>query len=291
MIWQRAVQLLRAARPYQWLSNVVILAPLVFSYNLFDPALLARSIGGFVLLCCLSSAVFLVNDVVDRERDRSHPVRQHRPIAAGQLPPRQATAAAILLAVLPSIVALAWQPAFGLAAAGYLLLGVGYSLGLRRLPVLDVMSIAAGLVLRAVSGALLIQVTISPWFYLSVGGLGLILALGRVQHEMGLAQSAGTLELSKYTPQAVIRMNAMALAFTLIVYCLYTFLATGLPANYTMVLTIPFALYAIFRYRYLGHQEAGEKSSEQFILSDPPFLVAACLWALSSAGVLYLFGG
>jgi len=284
------VALWRSVRPHQWLSNLVIFAALVFSYNLFDVALLVRVGAGFLLLCGLSGATFLVNDVVDRERDRQHPVRHHRPVAAGDLPIRRATIAAIALAAGSLAGAFALQPAFGLTAAGYLLIMVSYSLGLRRLPVLDVLVIAIGLVLRAVAGALLSRVTISPWLYLGVGGLGLILALGRVQYEMRLAEAAGTLEPGKYTLEAVERMNHLAMAFTLIAYCLYTFLASGLPSNHTMMLTIPIVLYGVFRYQYLSYKQA-EESPERLMLADGLLLAAVGLWVLTVVGVLYVGGG
>jgi 4-hydroxybenzoate polyprenyltransferase len=188
--------------------------------------------------------------------------------------------------VIALVEASIWQPAFGLAAAGYLLLMVSYSLVLRRLPVVDVLAIAIGLVLRAVSGALLVQVTISPWLYLSVGGLGLILALGRIEYEMRLAQASGTLEEGKYTTEAVARMNSVALACTLSVYCLYTFLATGTAADYRMMVTIPFVIFGIFRYRYLTQQD-GDRSPERMMLADPPILIAGALWVLTAVVVLY----
>jgi 4-hydroxybenzoate polyprenyltransferase len=276
----------RALRPHQWLSNLVIFAPLIFSGELFNLALLFQVWVGFLLFCALSSVTFLVNDVIDQERDRRHPERRQRPVAAGELPPRQAIILAISLAVVALVEAFIWQPAFGLAAAGYLLLMVSYSLVLRRLPVVDVLVISIGLVLRAVAGALLIQVTISPWLYLSVGGLGLILALGRIQHEMRLAQANGTLEEGKYTAEAVARMNSVALACTLSVYCLYTFLATGVPADDRMMVTIPFVIFGIFRYRYLTQQQ-GDRSPERMMLADPPLLIAGALWALTAVIVLY----
>jgi 4-hydroxybenzoate polyprenyltransferase len=288
MTRQWAMALLRSMRPHQWISNLVVFAPLMFSENLFNLAQLVRVGFGFVLVCALSSATFLVNDVIDRERDRRHPARRYRPVAAGELSTRQATAAALVLAAVALIVAIVWQPMFGLVAAGYWLLMVAYSLLLRRLPVLDVMVIAAGLVLRAAAGALLIQVRISPWLYLSVGGVGLILALGRVQHEMRLAEAAGTLETEKYTFEAVARMSSMAIAMTLVVYCLYTFLASGLPTNYTMMLTIPFVIYGIFRYRYLTYRREGDQSPERLMLSDLPLLIDVSLWALAVVVILYL---
>lgn len=276
----------RALRPHQWLSNLVIFAPLIFAGELFDLALLVQVAVGFLLLCALSSVTFLVNDVIDQERDRRHPERRHRPVAAGELPEQQALILALILAVIALVEAFFWQPAFGLAATGYLLLMVSYSLVLRRLPVVDVLAIAIGLVLRAVAGALLIQVTISPWLYLSVGGLGLVLGLGRIEYEMRLAQASGTLEEGKYTPEAVARMNSVALACTLSVYCLYTFLAGGVPADYRMMVTIPFVIFGIFRYRYLTQQQ-GDRSPERMILTDPPLLVAGGLWALTAVIVLY----
>ncbi len=277
----------KAIRPHQWLTNLVVFAPLVFSRNLLHLSQLARVAIGFLLLCGLSSVTFLVNDVLDRERDRQHPTRRYRPLAAGEISVRQATVTAALLAIGSLGAAFAWQPAFGLAAMSYLAIMVGYSLGLRRLPVLDVLSIAGGLIARAVAGALLIDVTVSPWLYLGVGGLGLILALGRIRYEMRLAASAGTLEPGKYTLDAVAQMNSVTMTFTLMVYSLYTFLAPGLASGHGMMLTIPFVIYGLFRYQYLSHRSE-EQSPEQLMLSDVPLLVAVGLWVLTVVGVLYL---
>jgi hypothetical protein len=138
-----------------------------------------------------------------------------------------------------------------------------------------------------VAGAVLIGVTISPWLYLSVAGLGLILALGRIQHEMRLAEALGTLETQKYTPEAVARMNQLAIALTLIVYCLYTFLAPGLTSDYYMMLTIPFVIYGIFRYRYLSYQPPHKQSPEELMLLDVPLLIDVGLWVLTAVIVLY----
>lgn len=273
--------LLRSIRPYQWLTNSVVFAPLVFSDHLLEPARLLRVAIGFLLLCGLSSVTFLVNDVVDRERDQRHPIRRRRPLAAGELSVGQALTAAAALAVVSLVGAYLLHLAFGLAVTGYLLLMVAYSLILRRLPVLDVMAIATGLMLRAVAGALLAGVKVSPWLYLGVGGVGLILALGRVQYEMRLAEAAGTLESGKYTPEAVEWMNRLAITFTLIVYCLYTFLAARLGGSRAMMLTIPFAIYAVFRYRFLIYHQTGDQSPEQLMLSDVSLLVAAGLWLLT----------
>jgi 4-hydroxybenzoate polyprenyltransferase len=278
----------RSIRPHQWLSNLVVFGALVFSRNLFSLPLLVKTTVGFVLLCGLSSAIFLTNDLIDRERDRRHPVRRHRPLAAGEISERQAGAAAAVLAVVALAGAFAWHLGFALAAAGYLLVSLAYSFGLRRLPVLDVLTIAAGLVLRAVAGALLIQVLISPWLYLGVGGLGLILALGRIQHEMRLAAAAGTLEHDKYSLDAVAQMNSVTMTSTLMVYCLYTFLAPGFESNHLMMLTIPTVIYGLFRYRYLTIQHAGDRSPERLMLSDAPLLIAVALWAVTAAAVLYL---
>jgi len=280
----------RSIRPHQWLTNLVVFAALVFSRNLFHVSRLVKVALGFLLLCGLSSATFLVNDLVDRERDRRHPTRRHRPLAAGEISVRQATVTAAVLAIGSLAVALAWQPAFGLAAMGYFGLMVGYSLGLRRLPVLDVLAIAIGLIARAVAGALLVEVTVSPWLYLGVGGLGLILALGRIRYEMRLAEAAGTLEPGKYSLAAVTQMNSVTMTFTLMVYFLYTFLAPGPASNHGMMLTIPLVMYGLFRYQYLSHKPV-EESPEQLMLSDAPLLVAVGLWALTVAGVLYLGRG
>jgi len=283
-----AVALAHAVRPYQWLSNLVIFAGLFFSYNFFRLPLLMRVAGGLLSFCGLASAGFLINDVIDRERDRCHPTRRHRPIAAGELSPRTAMLVAAALAGASLTGAYALQPAFGLVATAYLALTLAYSLGLRRLPIVDVLLIAVGLVLRAVAGAVLVGGRVSPWLFLGVGGVGLSLALSRVQYEMRLAQQIGTLVTTKYTPELVARMQSLTLSVTVIVYCLYTFLSPRLPANHAMMLTIPIVLYGVFRYQYLGHQATAEQSSERLMLTDLPLLLAAGFWLLTVLAVLYL---
>jgi 4-hydroxybenzoate polyprenyltransferase len=277
-------------RPHQWLSNLVVFAPLVFSENLTNLELLVQVAIGFLLLCGLSSATFLVNDVVDHERDRSHPVRQRRPLSTGDLTAQQAIVAAVVLSMVSLAGAFALQVAFGLAATAYLAIMLAYPFVLRHIAVVDALAIAIGLVLRAAAGAILIEVTISPWLYLSVGGLGLILALGRIQYEMRLAEASGTLDVGKYTPEAVDSMFDLTVACTLIVYCLYTFLAGGVSPNYLMMLTIPFALYGIFRYRYLVDKRGEEHSPERLMLTDPPMVIAVLLWALTAVIALYVGG-
>jgi 4-hydroxybenzoate polyprenyltransferase len=279
MIGRGIGALWRSIHPSQWLGNLVVFAPLVFSAHLFESARMLRVSAGFLLLCGLSGASYLVNDFLDRQ----HPVRQRRPLAAGELPVRGALLAAAVLAILSLAGAYLLEPAFGLAATGYLLLVLAYSLVLRRRPVLDVVAIAASLVVRAVGGAVLADVKISPWLYVGIGGVGLILALGRIQHEMRLAEAAGVPESEKYTHEAVEWMNRLAITFTLFVYCLYTFLAAPFGGNYAMMTTIPFAIYAAFRYRYLIYNRAGEKSPERLVLSDVPLMVDLGLWALAAA--------
>ena len=223
-----------------------------------------------------------MNDVVDRDRDRGHPVRRHRPLAAGDFSVRGALATAAALGIVSLAGAYLLEPTFGLAATTYLVLVLLYSLVLRRLPVLDVGAIAAGLVVRAVGGAVLADVKISPWLYVGIGGVGLILALGRIQYEMRLAEAAGTLESEKYTPEAVKWMNRLAITFTLLIYCLYTFLAAPFGGGYAMMITIPFAIYAAFRYRYLTYHHGGEQSPERLVVRDVPLMVDLGLWALAA---------
>jgi 4-hydroxybenzoate polyprenyltransferase len=285
-----ASTLLRALRPQQWLSNLVVFGALLFSYNLFDPVRLVRVGAGFLLLCGLSGVTFVVNDILDRDRDREHPVRRYRPIASGELPVRGALGLALVLATGCLVGAFWLQRAFGLAASCYLVVMLGYSLGLRHLAVLDVLAISAGLVLRAVAGALVVQARISPWLLLGVGGVGLMLALGRIEQEMQLAEARGRLDISKYTPRAVSRLNALTITVTILVYCLYTFLASRLPHNHAMMLTIPIVLYGLFRYRLLSYQQGGGEILEDRMLSDKPLLAAVAIWLVAVVGVLYAWG-
>jgi 4-hydroxybenzoate polyprenyltransferase len=279
------VNLLKTMRPKQWPKNVFIFTALVFVEKLFTPSPLLKTIAAFILFCLTSSAVYLINDVVDIEKDRQHPTKRLRPLASGQLKPSAAIAA---LVTLPLSFLL--DPYFGLVALAYLLTMIFYSFVLKNIIILDVLTVAAGFVLRAVAGAVVISVPISPWLYVCTTLLALFIGISRRRHELVLlAENANEhrASLDEYSLPLLDQMIAVVTSATIIAYSLYTFSAPNLPPNHAMMLTIPFVLYALFRYLYLIHVENKGGTPEEIFLSDLPMMVTLGLWALAVIAVLY----
>src|SRR5262245_8412683 len=180
----RAVAMVLALRPRQWAKNVFVFAALVFAGRLTDTESLARVGLAFVIFCLLSSAVYLINDVRDREADRLHPTKRHRPIAAGEISPQLAVAVAVVLAIGSLSAAFTLERGFGQVAAGYFVLNLAYSFGLKRVVILDVMIVATGFLLRALAGALVIDVAISRWLVMCTGLLALFLGFVKRRQEV-----------------------------------------------------------------------------------------------------------
>lgn len=285
--------LLRSMRPRQWTKNAFIFAPIVFDRQLLDLPALLRTAAGFALLCLIASAVYLMNDLADIERDRRHPSKRLRPLPAGLLSPRVATLTAVgLVAVaLPLALQLDWR--FGVVAAVYFVENVLYSFWLKNVAILDVLMVALGFVLRVGAGVTLIQVQrFSPWLYLCITLLALFIGFGKRRHELSLlAEGANThrTTLDDYSISLLDQMIGVVTATTVLAYSLYTFTASGLPENDAMMLTIPFVLYGIFRYLYLIHVRGQGGAPDEIVLSDRPLQVTVALWGLSVFIIMYLF--
>jgi len=292
--------LLRATRPRQWTKNLLLYLALAFSINqAWEPSdlgqagrLLGTASIGFVLFCALAGAVYLLNDIQDVEKDRAHPTKRERPIAAGTLPLPVAWSALVVLAVLGLAFGYRLGLGFGLAATTYVAIEVAYSYWLKHVVLLDVFAIAAGFVLRAVAGALAIHVVISPWLYL-VAFLGaLFIAFTKRRQELlTLEEQAPDHRpiLQEYSPQLIDALLGVVTASTLIAYSLYTFSAEGLPKNHALMLTIPFLAYGIFRYYYLVHTRNLGAAPEEVLLKDWPLLVDILLWLATTMIVLVAF--
>lgn len=292
--------LLVSLRPRQWIKNLLLYLPFVFTINLrWDPAHLRPALEvfgqvtlGFVLFCLLSSALYILNDIIDRESDQRHPVKRLRPIPSGALSPGLAGVASGVLGVGALAGSLALTPLFGIVALVYAALMTGYSLYLKQVVIVDVLAIAAGFVLRAAAGAIAIDVPISPWLYLCTTLGALFLACGKRRNELlalGQESAAHRETLREYSPALLDQMIAVITPSLLISYSLYTFSAPNLPRNSAMMLTIPFVVYGIFRYLYLMHQRNLGGSPEDILLSDRPLLIVILLWAAAAAGVLLAF--
>ncbi len=284
------INLLKTMRPKQWPKNVFIFTALVFVEQLFAPIPLLKTIAAFALFCLLSSTVYIINDVADIEKDRRHPTKRLRPLPSGQLKPSVAIAAGVLILLITLPLSFLLNVQFGFVALAYLLLMITYSFVLKNFVILDVLTVAAGFVLRAVAGAVVISVPISPWLYVCTTLLALFIGISRRRHELILlAESANEhrASLNEYTLPLLDQMIAVVTSATIIAYSLYTFSAPNLPSNHTMMLTIPFVLYGLLRYLYLIHVEGKGGTPEEIFFSDLPLIIDLGLWALAVIAILY----
>jgi 4-hydroxybenzoate polyprenyltransferase len=286
-----AVALFVALRPRQWAKNVFVFAALVFAGRLTDPTMLLRACGAFGVFCLLSSAVYLLNDVRDRDSDRLHPSKRHRPIAAGEIGPGTAWAVSAVLAVGGLLAAFALSSGLCGVAVAYLIFNLGYSFGLKRIVILDVMIVASGYLLRALAGALVLDVAISRWLVLCTGLLALF--LGFVKRRQEIAGMNGGSEtrpiLKEYSLPFLDQMIAIVTGATVVAYSLYAFspeVAQKLGTEH-LGLTIPFVLFGIFRYLYLVHQRGVGENPTTVVLTDLPLIVDVALWGVAVVGALY----
>jgi 4-hydroxybenzoate polyprenyltransferase len=285
--------LLVSLRPHQWTKNLLVVpAALVFSKHLFEADAALRVALALIVFCALSGAVYLVNDLVDLERDRLHPRKRLRPLASGALPVPVARVAAALLIVGGLGAGLALGPRFGAASLAYVVLSLAYSFGLKNIVILDVLAVSLGFVLRAVAGALAIGVHFSSWLLVCTILLALFLSLAKRRHELVLLDSSASDHrsiLSEYSPYLLDQMIAVVTASCLTAYAFYTLAPETVEKYQTerLALTIPFVIYGIFRYLYLVHRREEGGSPTEVLLSDRPLLAAAALWAIVVVVIVY----
>lgn len=284
--------LLVALRPRQWTKNGLLFIALAFTLNLQQPGLLLRTLAAFACFCALSSAGYLLNDVVDVEADRAHPTKRLRPIAAGQVPVSLALGLGIGLVVVGLGAAFLLGLLFGLLALSYTLLTAVYSTTLKHIVLLDIFGLAGGFVLRAAAGAVAIDVPISPWLYIATLLGALLIALGKRRTELetlGVEAAVGhRRNLESYSLEFIDQLIVVISSAALMTYALYTFSAENLPRNHSMMVTIPVVLYGLFRYLFLVRQGDVGASPEDLLFRDRPLLIAVALWALLSVTMLYL---
>ena len=287
-----ALNLLITLRPGQWTKNLLVFAGVLFGRRLLEPAAVGRAVAAFAIFCALSGVVYLINDVADRESDRQHPLKERRPIASGALAiPAALVTALILCAVgLGGAAALGWK--FFAVAAAYVVLLTLYSALLKHIVIVDVLTIAAGFVLRAVAGAVAVSVEISHWLLVCTVLLALFIALAKRRHELILLANGATGHrpiLGEYSPYLLDQMISVVTASTLVSYVFYTISPETQDKFGTPWLgfTIPFPLYGIFRYLYLMHQREGGGSPAELLLTDRPLLVCVALWAVAIALIIY----
>lgn len=287
------IPLLRSLRPAQWAKNFFVFAGIVFSLKFFELALLLKVIYAFVIFCFLSSSIYLINDVADAESDRKHPVKKLRPIASGQLNPIFALCLSILLALVSLSASFALNAMFAFTALTYFVLMVVYTFLLRDIVILDTFSIAAGFVLRAVAGVVVIAVQLSPWLVICTILLSLFVALGKRRHELITLESKATEHrkiLDEYNPQLLDQMISAVAGSTVMAYALYTLWPETITKfnSHNLVYSVPFVLYGIFRYLYLIYQKEKGGKPEELLLTDIPLLIDILLWTLALMAIIYL---
>jgi 4-hydroxybenzoate polyprenyltransferase len=288
---ETALALLQAMRPQQWTKNGLVFAALVFDRKFTDFSTVMVSILAAICFCAASSTIYLINDVRDIERDQLHPRKRYRPIASGRITPRQALIAAAVLEIFSITIAVLISPAFALIILGYLVLMVAYTLELKQLAIIDVFAIAAGFVLRAAGGAIAIDVPVSPWLYACTMLLALLIGFGKRRSELaslGGNAVAHRPSLGEYTLVLLDQYLSILAAATVIAYSLYTFDAAAVPRNHAMMLTIPFVVYAIFRYLYLVQRSELGGTPEALLFADKPLLISIIGWGMASAIIILL---
>jgi 4-hydroxybenzoate polyprenyltransferase len=287
-----AASLFVSLRPDQWTKNLIVFAALIFAVKLLDPAALANASAAFLIFCALSGAVYLINDVSDRDQDRRHPIKRLRPIAAGEVSPAAALTFAMVLSGAALAASFALRPAFGVVAASYLALFVVYTRSLKHIVILDVMAIAIGFVLRAVAGGLVIHVHVSNWLLVCTMLGALFLGLAKRRHEITLLAEGAKGHrriLEEYDPYLLDQMIGVVAAATMVAYIIYC----ASPETHAyfgtewMVLTTPFPIYGLFRYLYLVHRKAGGGSPSDMLLTDRPLLACVALWGVAVVLIVY----
>jgi 4-hydroxybenzoate polyprenyltransferase len=284
--------LLKTMRPRQWIKNAVIFAALVFDRQLENSEAMGRTLAGFLIFCLISGVVYIINDVIDAEADRQHPLKRQRPIASGRLPVSVAWGAVTVLIFTLLPLSYWLSPAFLGVVVVYLVQNLAYSQWIKHIPVLDVFSIALGFVLRVAAGVTLIHVArFSPWLYIVVTLGSLYLGFGKRRAELTLLAAGADSHrrvLAGYTLPMLDQFITIVSATTIIAYSLYTFSAPNLPDNHLMMLTIPFVLYGVFRYLYLIQSKHIGGEPEDILLTDRPLQVTIGLWGLAVIAIFYL---
>lgn len=284
--------LLKAMRLRQWTKNSFVFFALIFDKQLFHADAFLRTLEGFFLFCLISSAVYLFNDLADIEADRQHPEKKHRPLASGKLPVSVAVTAALILALISISLGYLLAPAFSAIVAIYFTVNLLYSNWLKHIPILDVLIVSSGFVLRVGAGVALITVErFSPWLYMITVLFSLYIGFGKRRAEMTLLSHGATSHrkvLDGYTIPLLDQYITIVSGMTIVAYSLYTFSAPNLPENDSMMLTIPFVVYGIFRYLQLIHTGHAAGAPDEVALKDRPLQITVLLWGLAVLAVFYL---
>ena len=298
LIWYRA--LIVSTRPKQWIKNLIIYLALLFtvgeSWDLNNVEgilwLSARSTVAFVMFCVITASVYIINDVLDRDKDQHHPEKQNRPIAANKIGIKLALMFAGMISIVGVLGSYLLSPASFFIAIGYFALMILYSIYLKQIVIIDVITISLGFIIRAVAGAVAIGVSVSPWLYVCTGLAALFIGFSKRLSEKTSAQQDGYLQretLREYSVEFLHQLIAISATSSLLAYTLYTFSSPNLPTNNTMMLTIPFVVYGLLRYLFLVSSRNLGESPEEIILKDFPLQLSVVAWLLVSISVLIYY--
>ena len=287
----KILEVIKSLRIQQWIKNLFVFAPLVFSRNVFVLPLLVKTLLAFILFCILTGAAYILNDILDLEQDKLHPVKSKRPLASGKWEIDNAILASVFLMILGLAGAFFLDVYFFAVLFVYLILQIFYSLWLKHFVIIDVLIIAAGFVLRVAAGVSLISVErFSPWLYVCMTLLALYMGFGKRRAELTLLNTEANAHrrvLDGYTVTFLDQLITIVSGATIIAYSLYTFSAPNVPENHTMMLTIPFVVYAIFRYLYLVQVKQQGGAPEDIALTDRPLQATFILWGIAIVAIFY----
>lgn len=306
------IGLLKTTRPRQWLKNLALMAALVFSGLLYVPGMFLTTVWAMVAFTMLSSGVYIFNDLVDIGSDKLHPFKNKRPLATGELP----VPIAVVTAISLMFVSLAWMQVLSyflfLTGMAYLILQIAYTSYLKRIPIIDVLVVAAGYILRVYGGAFAIEAHMDVWFLLTVISASLFLAIGKRRGERTLLKGSGLTAtvrttLTRYTDELLNLYTAMFATATWLTYALFTFnqpriiptgrvltLMASLPrtliSEKLLMMTVPFVVYGVMRYLQLIYENNEGESPERILLSDKPLITTIAIWGVLVIGILYYVG-
>ncbi len=277
-------------RLHQWIKNIFIFVPLVFSKNLFNYDLLFIVTAGFFEFCFASSVVYVINDIIDIESDREHPVKRSRPLASGKISKKAALNSAIILSVIILIFLPFFNFAFDALLIIYILLNVFYSFRLKNIVIIDIFSIAAGFMIRIISGAVVINVEISSWLILTTMFISLFLGVMKRRSELALVENKSTRKvLAHYSITFSDQMTTVAAAGVIICYALYSVAARTITVFGTdkLIFTTPFVVFGIFRYMYLVYMNAEGENTSKILMTDLSMIFNILLYILFSVLIIY----
>ena len=278
-------------RPRQWIKNGFIFLPLIFDFKMFVRVPLTNTVAGFAILCLLSSVVYLVNDSFDAPQDRLHPRKRFRPIASGEVSLVAAVVWAVVVGITGLVSAFSLNPTFGAIASAYLIMQVLYSFVLKHVVLVDVFTLASGFVLRVAAGIpLVLAERFSPWLFMCTFLISLLIGFGKRRGEIvELGDRAGTRAiLREYNLPLLDAIISIVTGALVAAYSFYTFTAPQLPADHSMMLTVPAALYGLFRYLYLVHVRGEGGAPDELVLKDRGLLAGSAVFMLTAVLVLYV---